>query len=195
MRTSGGGRWAVGSSLPGCEGGRLGLAASIEASSIGLGAIMARASWPPAWRRRRPSLRLGRWAEGPPRPPRTHHAATHSYAVLTTGRYVLYDAAKFAVGLSSLGVVNISGFFLRGPPPTAPQSVIKWQLANPPSFWLSNAPNKFTNPNPAKSHISQNRQRAARAGGLWPSPAAPGRRCVYSGGRLHRRSKATVSLR
>ena len=97
---------------------------------------------------------------------------------------LLYGAAKFAVGLSSLGVVNISGFFLRGPPPPTPQSVIKWQLANPPSFWLSNGPNKFTNPNPAKSHISQNRQRAARAGGLWPSPAAPGRRCVYSGGWL-----------
>ena len=58
------------------------------------------------------------------------------------------------------------------------------EIANPPSFWLSNGPNKFTNPNPAKSHISQNRQRAARAGGLWPSPAAPGRRCVYSGGWL-----------
>ena len=39
--------------------------------------------------------------------------------------YVLYDAAKFAMGLSSLGLVNISGFFLRGPPPPTPQSAVK----------------------------------------------------------------------
>ena len=53
-------------------------------------------------------------------------------------RYLLYDAAKFPVGLSSLGLVNISGFFLRGPPPPTPQSVVSRQLANPLGFGLSN---------------------------------------------------------
>jgi hypothetical protein len=28
-----------------------------------------------------------------------------------------YDAAKFPMGLSSLGLMDISGVFLRGPPP------------------------------------------------------------------------------
>ena len=68
-------------------------------------------------------------------------AAVTQYAVTEVPFYIntlLYDAAKFPVGLSSLGLLNISGGFLRGPPPHPPQSVIKWQLANPPSFWLSN---------------------------------------------------------
>ena len=52
-------------------------------------------------------------------------AAALAVAADTAFRGLLYGAAKFPVGLSSLGVVNISGFFLRGPPPPTPPHSLK----------------------------------------------------------------------